>query len=153
MTSSESNSWVTKFPFLQAKMNTPIVQSLPWACPKPWELKSLILPCSIHLFSRSCCFSKPNIDWSLTLELLLNSNFFLPVYILFFKKNIYLLGCALIVMWVAAYLNCGIQYIVPWPGIEPKPPALGAQSLSHWTTREVLTCIHSWSSAPASTMV
>ena len=27
--------------------------------------------------------------------------------------------------------------LVPWPGIEPRPPALGAQSLSHWTTREV----------------
>ena len=26
---------------------------------------------------------------------------------------------------------------VPWPGIEPGPPALGARSLSHWTTREV----------------
>ena len=26
---------------------------------------------------------------------------------------------------------------VPWPGIEPGPPALVAQSLSHWTTREV----------------
>ena len=25
---------------------------------------------------------------------------------------------------------------VPWPGIEPWPPALGAQSLSRWTTRE-----------------
>ena len=26
---------------------------------------------------------------------------------------------------------------VPWPGIEPGPPALGAQSLKHSTTREV----------------
>ena len=26
---------------------------------------------------------------------------------------------------------------VPWPGIEPVPPALGAQSLNHWTTKEV----------------
>ena len=28
--------------------------------------------------------------------------------------------------------------LVPWPGIEPRPPALGTQSLSHWTTREGL---------------
>ena len=28
--------------------------------------------------------------------------------------------------------------LVPWSGIEPGPTALGAQSLSHWTTREVL---------------
>ena len=27
--------------------------------------------------------------------------------------------------------------LVPWPGIEPQPPALGVRSLSHWTTREV----------------
>ena len=30
---------------------------------------------------------------------------------------------------------CGM--LVPQPGIEPMPPALGAQSLNHWTTREV----------------
>ena len=27
--------------------------------------------------------------------------------------------------------------LVPWPWIEPGPPALGAWSLNHWTTREV----------------
>ena len=27
--------------------------------------------------------------------------------------------------------------LVPWPGIEPGSPAKGAQSLSHWTSREV----------------
>ena len=27
--------------------------------------------------------------------------------------------------------------LVPWPGIEPKPPALGIRSLNHWTIREV----------------
>ena len=30
---------------------------------------------------------------------------------------------------------------LPGPGLEPGPPALGAQSLSHWTTREVLTLV------------
>ena len=29
--------------------------------------------------------------------------------------------------------------LVPQPGIEHTPPALGAQSLNHWTTREVLS--------------
>ena len=29
---------------------------------------------------------------------------------------------------------CGI--LIPQPGIEPVPPALGAQSLNHWTTRK-----------------
>ena len=32
-------------------------------------------------------------------------------------------------------MACGI--LVPWPGIEPVPPALEAWSLNHWTTREV----------------
>ena len=34
-------------------------------------------------------------------------------------------------------LSCGMWDIVPWPGIKPESPALGAQSLSPWTTREV----------------
>ena len=33
---------------------------------------------------------------------------------------------------------CGI--LVPWPGIEPLPPAVEAQSLNHWTTGEVPVC-------------
>ena len=45
-------------------------------------------------------------------------------------------------------LSCGARDILvvsTWdlvlcPGIEPKPPALGAQNLSHWTTREVPAC-------------
>ena len=27
--------------------------------------------------------------------------------------------------------------LVPQPGVEPKPAALGARSLSHWTTRQI----------------
>ena len=30
---------------------------------------------------------------------------------------------------------------IPWPGIKPRSPALGAWSLSHWTTREVLRIV------------
>ena len=36
-------------------------------------------------------------------------------------------------------LSCGTQDLVPCPGIQPRPPALGAWSLSHWTTKEVPT--------------
>ena len=32
---------------------------------------------------------------------------------------------------------CGMWDLVPWPGIEPGPPVLGAQSLNHGTIREV----------------
>ena len=35
-------------------------------------------------------------------------------------------------------LQGGLQDPVLWPGIEPRPPASGAQGLSHWTTKEVL---------------
>ena len=34
-------------------------------------------------------------------------------------------------------LSCGMWDLVPWPGMELRPPALGVWSLSHWTTREV----------------
>ena len=34
--------------------------------------------------------------------------------------------------------------IVPWPGIELWPPASGARSLSHWTTREVPCPFFHW---------
>ena len=34
-------------------------------------------------------------------------------------------------------LNCSMWDLFPWPGIKPRPPALGAQSLSPWTTRKV----------------
>ena len=40
-------------------------------------------------------------------------------------------------------LSCGMQDLVPQPGIERGPPALGAQSLSHWTTREVPCHVYS----------
>ena len=31
------------------------------------------------------------------------------------------------------------RILVPQPGMEPLPPTLGAQTLNHWTTREVPT--------------
>ena len=34
-------------------------------------------------------------------------------------------------------LSCSMWDLVSWPGIEPRPPALGVWSLSCWTTREV----------------
>ena len=35
----------------------------------------------------------------------------------------------------------GMNDLVLWPGLEPEPPALGAWSLNHWKTREVLPLI------------
>ena len=49
----------------------------------------------------------------------------------------YLSPLGLIVTQGIFDLCLGMWHLVPWPGIEPRPPALGGQSLSHWTTREV----------------
>ena len=35
------------------------------------------------------------------------------------------------------FFSCSMWDLVHWPSVEPGPPALEAQSLSHWTTREV----------------
>ena len=39
-------------------------------------------------------------------------------------------------------LSCSMWDLVPWPGIEPWPPAVGLRSLSHWgTTTEFPHCL------------
>ena len=53
------------------------------------------------------------------------------MYIMYLKIFIYL---------AALDLSCGTQDLVPWPGIEPRFPALGMQSLSHRTIRVVPVC-------------
>ena len=51
------------------------------------------------------------------------------LYLLFFLIFMFIYLAAL-------GLSCGMWDLVPWPGIELGRPALGAWSLSHWTTRE-----------------
>ena len=46
-----------------------------------------------------------------------------------------LLSCFNIYLFVCQVLVATCE--VPWSGIEPGPPAFGAQTLSHWTIREV----------------
>ena len=60
-------------------------------------------------------------------------------------KNIlmYLLIWLCQVLGAACQLfSCSTWDLVPWLGIKPRPPALGAWSLSHWTTREVHTMLN-----------
>ena len=46
--------------------------------------------------------------------------------------------CICVYIYLAArVLSCNMWDLVPQPGIKPGLPALGAQSLSHWNTREV----------------
>ena len=42
----------------------------------------------------------------------------------------------LFIYLAASSLRCDMWDLVPWPGIEPRTPALGAQRLRHWTIRE-----------------
>ena len=51
-----------------------------------------------------------------------------PFFFFFYLMFIYL---------AALGLSCSIWDLVPWSGIKPRPSALGVQSLSHWTTKEV----------------
>ena len=49
--------------------------------------------------------------------------------------------CLILFLYLAALsLSCNMWDLVPWPRIKPWSPILGAQSLSHWTTREVPPC-------------
>ena len=42
-----------------------------------------------------------------------------------------------LLLWHIRSLSCGMWDLIPWWGIEPGSPELGAQSLSHSTSREV----------------
>ena len=50
---------------------------------------------------------------------------------LFCSWSMLIFGCGI------QTLSCGVWDLVPWPGIEPGPHALGAKCLSHWTAREL----------------
>ena len=59
-------------------------------------------------------------------------------------------ACGSFLVAACRILSCSMQShsfglwdLVPWPGIKPGPPALGAWCLSHWTTRksQFLKCL------------
>ena len=50
-----------------------------------------------------------------------------------FKKIIYL---------AVPGVSCGMRDLVPWMGIKPRPIALGAQGLSHWTKEVPTLCLN-----------
>ena len=52
----------------------------------------------------------------------------------FFKKYLFIY-LFVYLFWLHRVLVAACMWdLVPRPGIEPRPPALGAQSLTHWTT-------------------
>ena len=69
-----------------------------------------------------------------TLELLWQQIFNL-LYLFIFKYVFISLFQILVV--ACRIFSCGMWDLVPWPGIEHRPPVLGMCSFNHWTTREV----------------
>ena len=65
----------------------------------------------------------------------------MPIYLHFLNWNhstYYFVTSVFNLFYLAALgLSCSMWDLVPWPGIEPRPRPLGAQSLSHWITRKV----------------
>ena len=62
--------------------------------------------------------------------------FFFNIYLFIWLHRI-LVATSKIFTCVMQTLTYSMWDLVPWPGFEPGPPALGAQSLSHWTSRKV----------------
>ena len=56
-------------------------------------------------------------------------------FLLPFKRNIHFMYLA------APDLSCGMWNLVPWPGIEPRPPALGVQSPATGPPAKFLSCL------------
>ena len=59
-----------------------------------------------------------------------------PRLVLVVGRQFFVAACVIFSCGMRTF-SWGMWNLVPWPGMEPGPPALGAQSLSHWTTREV----------------
>ena len=55
--------------------------------------------------------------------------------VLYFGHSFKMPSIIFLVFFWPCHVACGILF--PRPGIEPVPPAVEAQSLNHWTTREV----------------
>ena len=61
----------------------------------------------------------------------------LLMYVLFiWRYRVFIAACGIFSCSMGT-LSFGMWDLVPWPGIKSGPHALGGQSLSHWTTREV----------------
>ena len=69
--------------------------------------------------------------------------FFFNIYLFIWLPQVLVAACGIFScsMWTLRCgmlaFSCSMWILVPWPGIEPGPPALGAWSLNCWTIREV----------------
>ena len=63
---------------------------------------------------------------------------FLKIFLFIYLAVSGLIWDLLSLLWRdGSLVVCSMWDLVPWSRIEPRPPALEAQSLSHWTTGEV----------------
>lgn len=67
----------------------------------------------------------------------LNICLFWPYHVLVVELRIFSLVFVATCHQSTRSLSCSAWALVPWPGIEPRAPKLGAQSHSHWSTEEV----------------
>ena len=71
------------------------------------------------------------------------SSFFPPLHRRIFfllkkKKNLFIWLHWVLVQWARSLIfSHDIWNLVPWPGLETRPPALGTRTVIHWATREV----------------
>ena len=75
-------------------------------------------------------------------------SFFLFKYLFIWLCQVLVTACGVFSCGMRT-LNCCMWDLAPWPGIEPRTLALGAQSFSQWTTREVPQLSTSLSLLPA----
>ena len=121
------------------------------ACCNSWGLKESDTTEQLN-WTDCSYFCKTCFDWMLTvvqsmvLDSLPTSSHKMVPTVFFKNKQTYLFGCpkssllhtgSSVCIVPYAIFSCGMLDLVLWPGIEPRPHALGARSLSHWTTREV----------------
>ena len=113
-----------------------------------FEVQIFTTVCEMHNFAIMKCFSlasKCFLSWIFNLPITkivmkLSFFFFTFAYLAFaHSKNFnsfeqLVLGCCFF-PFQSHWAACKI--LVPQPGIEPLPPAVEAQSLNHWTAREV----------------
>ena len=116
-----------------------------------WWLMGPGLQSSILIWPRTL-YVTPNYSYKVWVvcpgSLFITLQYFILFHLLFFKYIfIYLVVLFLVVAHRIFHLHCGMRslscslwdlLIVLWSGIEPRPLALGAQVLSHWTTSKVL---------------
>ena len=76
--------------------------------------------------------------WPNKTEYLKQSFLFFNIYLFIWLHWVLVAVCRITDLYCIWTLSCSMLYLAPQPEMEHQRPELGVQSLSHWTTREVL---------------